>query len=431
MRFRPKGGFGQNPQKPTAKPRRPAPRPGRTGRRRASFLKNGTSRKSSAPKTSPPACRRRANRKGTRRPGTGTAGKKFPRAATWKPRRGGGGKIRAGALQAAQRHDRQHQGAATNLVKKVQRLIRPEKKIHKEVIINAESLETRVAVLEDGKLEEFTIERTTEERLVGSIFKGKVRNLEDGLKAAFVDIGFEKNAFLHYWDIVPNQFDSGVEIVEREGRRPRPAAHHAEGHPAPLSARQRNHRAGHQRPHRHQRPARHHQPGAARTLPGAAAQFRPERHLAQDRKPGGTPAPQENPARTATFPTAWASSCAPPAKASRSAISSATSPAARRMERRPGKIKSQPPATCVFQEPDLIERTVRDFLTEDVERIVVDNQKAYDRMREMISRIKPAPPTRSSFTPSAADLRPVQHHQATGERLLAPGPFEERRLHRH
>jgi ribonuclease G len=51
------------------------------------------------------------------------------------------------------------------------------------------------------------------------------------------------------------------------------------------------------------------------------------------------------------------------------------------------KIKSQPSATCVFQEPDLIERTVRDFLTEDVERIVVDNVKAYERMREMISKI--------------------------------------------
>jgi hypothetical protein len=111
--------------------------------------------------------------------------------------------------------------AATTLVKKVQRLIRPEERVHKEVIINAETLETRVAVTEDGRLEEFNIERTTEERLVGSIFKGRVRNLEDGLKAAFVDIGFEKNAFLHYWDIVPNQFDSGVEIVEREGgRRP-------------------------------------------------------------------------------------------------------------------------------------------------------------------------------------------------------------------
>ena len=109
--------------------------------------------------------------------------------------------------------------AATKMIKKVQRLIRPVKKSHKEVIINSESLETRVAVSEDGRLEEFNIERTTEERLVGSIFKGKVRNLEDGLKAAFVDIGFEKNAFLHYWDIVPTNLDSGVELVEREGKR--------------------------------------------------------------------------------------------------------------------------------------------------------------------------------------------------------------------
>jgi len=51
------------------------------------------------------------------------------------------------------------------------------------------------------------------------------------------------------------------------------------------------------------------------------------------------------------------------------------------------RMKKQPPATCVFQEPDLIERTVRDFLTEDVERIVVDSNRAYERMREMISKI--------------------------------------------
>src|SRR5439155_16137410 len=94
--------------------------------------------------------------------------------------------------------------AANSMIKRVQRLIKPVKKAHKEVVINAETLETRVAVSEEGKLEEFNIERTTEERLVGSIFKGKVRNLQDDLKAAFVDIGFEKNAFLHYWDIVPS-----------------------------------------------------------------------------------------------------------------------------------------------------------------------------------------------------------------------------------
>ncbi len=84
--------------------------------------------------------------------------------------------------------------AANSLVKKVRQMIRPVKKVHKEVVINSETLETRVAVVEDGKLEEFTIERTTDERLVGSIFKGRVRNLEDGLKAAFVDIGLANAA---------------------------------------------------------------------------------------------------------------------------------------------------------------------------------------------------------------------------------------------
>jgi len=78
-----------------------------------------------------------------------------------------------------------------------------EKKIKKEIIANVESLETRVAFLEDGKLEDFFVERSSDERIVGSIFKGRIQNLEDGLQAAFVDIGLKKNAFIHYWDMIP------------------------------------------------------------------------------------------------------------------------------------------------------------------------------------------------------------------------------------
>ncbi|MCW5560252.1 MAG: ribonuclease E/G, partial [Verrucomicrobiae bacterium] len=109
--------------------------------------------------------------------------------------------------------------AVRGVVQKVRKLIQPEPKKSIEVIINSEPLETRVAVLEESRLDDFTVERTNTERLVGSVYKGKVRNLEDGLKAAFVDIGFDKNAFLHYWDIIPNNFDSSVELVEREDRK--------------------------------------------------------------------------------------------------------------------------------------------------------------------------------------------------------------------
>jgi len=87
----------------------------------------------------------------------------------------------------------------------------------KEIVISCERLERRVAVLEGGRLEEFSIERESDRQISGSIYKGKVRNLEPGLKAMFVDIGLDKNAFLHYWDAIPAALDPGVEVIERQG----------------------------------------------------------------------------------------------------------------------------------------------------------------------------------------------------------------------
>ena len=79
----------------------------------------------------------------------------------------------------------------------------------KQIFINKEQLETRVALVEDGTLTEYEVERYDQERLVGSIFKGRIKNLENSLQAAFVDIGFEKNAFLHYWDMIPAAYNDG------------------------------------------------------------------------------------------------------------------------------------------------------------------------------------------------------------------------------
>lgn len=91
-----------------------------------------------------------------------------------------------------------------------------------QIIVNVEKLEKRVALVEGGVLEEYTIERTGEENIVGSIFKGRVKNIEQGLKAMFVDIGTDKNAFLHFWDAIPAALDGGLEAVERRGRKKQP-----------------------------------------------------------------------------------------------------------------------------------------------------------------------------------------------------------------
>jgi ribonuclease G len=100
------------------------------------------------------------------------------------------------------------------LITKIIEKFKKEKHPYRELIINAEPLETRVGLLVDGVLDKFDIERRrSAQRIVGGIFKGKIKNLDPGLKAAFVDIGLPKNAFLHYWDILPQAADSSVEVV--------------------------------------------------------------------------------------------------------------------------------------------------------------------------------------------------------------------------
>jgi ribonuclease G len=83
----------------------------------------------------------------------------------------------------------------------------------KEIVVNVGERETRIAVLEDSKLAELHIER--EERVVGSLYKARVENVLPGMDAAFVDCGLERNAFLYVGDVLPSMDDSGSSTVGR------------------------------------------------------------------------------------------------------------------------------------------------------------------------------------------------------------------------
>ena len=73
-------------------------------------------------------------------------------------------------------------------LQKILAVFQKEKGSYRELIINSEPLEKRVALLVDGRLEKFEIERESDNRMVGGIYKGRIKNLDPGLKAAFVDI---------------------------------------------------------------------------------------------------------------------------------------------------------------------------------------------------------------------------------------------------
>ena len=77
----------------------------------------------------------------------------------------------------------------------------------KQIILNCEELETRVAYLKNGRLDEYELERTGDEIVPGSIYLAKIIRHEPGLEAAFADIGAEKNAFVHYRDMLPASYD--------------------------------------------------------------------------------------------------------------------------------------------------------------------------------------------------------------------------------
>jgi len=83
-------------------------------------------------------------------------------------------------------------------------------KVKTEMIINAtQSEESRVAIVEDGRLEDLYVERASQENLVGNIYRGKIVNLEPSIQAVFVDFGVGRNGFLHISDVEPQYFRQG------------------------------------------------------------------------------------------------------------------------------------------------------------------------------------------------------------------------------
>src|SRR2546421_8097000 len=89
----------------------------------------------------------------------------------------------------------------------------------KEMLINVlQPEECRIAILENGILEELYVERTGHESYVGNIYKGRIVNIEPSIQAAFVDFGIGRNGFLHVSDVASAYFRPSGERQDR-GRR--------------------------------------------------------------------------------------------------------------------------------------------------------------------------------------------------------------------
>ncbi|WP_020677300.1 Rne/Rng family ribonuclease [Geopsychrobacter electrodiphilus] len=99
----------------------------------------------------------------------------------------------------------------------------------RELVINTTSHETRVALLEGGHIAELYIEREREMGIVGNIYKGRVIRVLPGMQAAFVDVGLEKAAFLYVADVI-DEMNAVARFIDGEGS----GTEQAEGEEQPL-----------------------------------------------------------------------------------------------------------------------------------------------------------------------------------------------------
>jgi ribonuclease G len=262
------------------------------------------------------------------------------------------------------------------------------RKIKKEIIVNKESLQSRVVILEEGKLEDFFIERNSEDRIVGSIFKGKIQNLEDGLQAAFIDLGLKKNAFIHYWDMIPEdtvrlEAEEGVDS-KRGGSRQKRYSSEEIGKRFPIGSeiivQVTKAAIGTKGPRVTANlsiPGRYlvmmpgsRLKGVSRKIEDAKERERLKKTLARLPLPGNN---------GIIVRTAGAGA----RKVSFVRDIRALTEIWNEMDR----IMKDVPAPCrLYQEPDLVERIVRDALTEDIDRIVVDSKEECTRIKQIISR---------------------------------------------
>ncbi len=290
------------------------------------------------------------------------------------------------------RKESKERAADRPILQKILNVFRKEKGTFRELVINSEPLEKRVALLIDGTLDRFEIERESDSRMVGGIYKGRIKNLDPGLKAAFVDIGYNKNAFLHYWDMLPAAADSSVEVVRVNKKKD----------------------SGQNRS------------GAAPTVKDIPQLYPPgsEIVIQVTKGPIGTKGPRTTtnlslPGRYLIL-TPFSDGCGISRKIEdpqerkrlKTLINELTIPEGMGVIVRTAgegkkpryfvrdlhllltkwteitrKMEHDRAPSCLYQEPDIVERTVRDFLTEDIDRVLIDNEDDYKRTQELVSQI--------------------------------------------
>lgn len=288
------------------------------------------------------------------------------------------------------------------------------KREKREIVINAEYLETRVAVLDNGVLDEYHVEHPMEQRIVGSIFKGRIQNLENELQAAFVDIGMEKNAFLHYWDMIPDDearmaAEDGDGVAAKGGRN------------APRRKRLSNEDIAKRFPSGSEIVVQVTKAAigtkgprvtASLSIPGRYLVLMPGSSMTGvSRKISDTGERQKLKKILERLP--LPAGCGlivrtVAAEASKRSFVRDLRGLTAAWQSLQQALVEKPAPCCLYQEPDLVERVVRDSLTDEIDRVIVDNRERFEQLRTVASEISRLAKSKMQFY--EGDMPVLEHY---------------------
>ena len=284
-----------------------------------------------------------------------------------------------------------HRSKKLPFIQKVQKKLSKDTKPFSELLFNSGAIEKRMVSLRDGVLDKFNIERKGDRHEVGAIFRGKIQNLEPGLKAAFVDIGQEKNAFLHYWDILPTSNDNSIEVVKNNKSKKQLSQEKISLKNIPdlypigseILVQITKGQIGNKGP----------RTTTNISLPGRFLVLTPfggTLGISRKIEDKGERTRLKKILRNMTLPEGMGLiiRTAGEGKKLRYFVRDLEI-LKKRWQGISDRIKRSKLPSCVYVEPDLIGRTVRDFLTEDVDRIVVDNKEAHELILSEVDKISP------------------------------------------
>lgn len=316
--------------------------------------------------------------------------------------------------------------------------------MRKEMLVNvSQPEECRIAIMEDGVLEELYTERASQNNFAGNIYKGKIVNLEPSIQAAFVDFGVGRNGFLHISDVEPQYF-------RQAGYDPQEIKEIMDGHVPGVDVDEGDddESSGQSRPQRKRYSAR------PRFKPPIQEIFRRgDEVLVQVIKEGiGSKGPTLStyisiPGRYLVLMPALGRvgvsrkiedekqrrslkqellSLNPPKglgfivrtaglERTRRELSRDMAYLVRLWKVLVKRVKNTPGPCDIYEESDMIIRTIRDIFTEDIDSIVIDEKSAYERAREFLQFVMPKHVGRLKFYESREPL----FHKYDLERELA------------